>query len=145
MVTDDERREVAWMPDGIDPIPGVPEVRVLDEDGKEVMRGYYYRHVKRQVAPLGADLLRPEDVEHCVVHDGFADWNMPKPVKVVKITPPHRIEVLGGIDRDALLAQADELDMCADGCRRSDRASLTAEEVWECARRIREACGEVGR
>lgn len=46
------------------------------------------------------------------------------------------------VDRDALLALADELDMCADGCRRSDRAPLTAEEVWECARRIREACGE---
>lgn len=47
-------------------------------------------------------------------------------------------------DVDALRAMADELDMCADGCRRSDRAPLTAEEVWECARRLREACGEGG-
>lgn len=126
MPTDDERREVAWLPEDIDPMPGVPEVRVLDGDGKEVMRGYYCRHVNRQVAPLGADRLRPEDVDHCVVYDGFADWNMPKPVKVAKITPPHRIEVLGGIDREALLALADECD------------SIHMHKV---AHRIREALG----
>ena len=138
MTNDTERREVAWLPDDIDPMPGVPEVRVLDEDGKEVMRGYYCHHVNRQVAPLGVDRLRPEDVDHCVVYDGFADWNMPKPVKVDKITPPHRIELLGGIDREALLALADELE--GEGL---DGWASGPVNVGDYARRIREACGEV--
>lgn len=133
--TQEERREVAWLPEGIDPMPGVPEVRVLDGDGKEVMRGYYFRHVYRQVAPLGNDQLRPEDVDHCVVYDGFADWNLPKPVKVAKITPPHRIEVVGGIDRDALLELADEMD--AEGL--DGRESKV--HVGDYARRIRKALG----
>ena len=125
------------IPEGIDPMPGIPEVRVLDEDGKEVMRGYYCRHVNRQVAPLGADRLRPEDVDHCVVYDGFADWNMPKPVKVAKITPPHRIEVLGGIDRDALLTLADEMEDLVEAWG----GKYPTNRVAAYARHIREALG----
>ena len=57
----------------------------------------------------------------------------------------------GQFERCAALAMTEgrnttgNLLLCADGCRRSDRAPLTAEEVWDYARRIREACGEVGR
>lgn len=125
------------IPEGIDPMPGIPEVRVLDEDGKEVMRGYYCRHVNRQVAPLGVARLRSEDVDHCVVYDGFADWNMPKPVKVAKITPPHRIEVLGGIDRDALLELAEEMEDLAEAWG----GKYPTNRVAAYARRIREALG----
>lgn len=84
MPTDDERREVA----------GVPMVRVLDGDGREVARGWYVRHENRQPALLG-DRLRPEDVDHLVAFDGSADWGMPRELKIKRVTPPHRIEVLG--------------------------------------------------
>lgn len=144
MTSDEERREAAWLPEGVNPMPNVPEVRVLDEGGREVMRGYYCHHVNRQVAPLGADRLQPEDVDHCVVYDEFADWNMPKPVKVAKITPPHRIEVVGGIDCDALLALAYEIDRKSnDGTINPDpmRPLATSLDLFGYARRIREALG----
>ena len=137
MPTDTERREAALLPEGIDPMPGVPEVRVLDEDGREVMRGYYCCHINRQVAPLGVDSLRPEDIDHCVVYDGPADWNMTKPVNVAKITPPHRIEVVGGIDFDALLELADEMEQKADENRLTGMMSIGRARSW--ADRIREA------
>lgn len=137
MVTDDKRREVTWLPEGIDPMPGIPEVRVLDEDGREVFRGYYYQHVNRQVAPI-RDSLRPEDVDHCVVHDDFADWNMPKSFRVTKITPPHRIEIVGGIDLDALLALAEDVDGAAEDSGGFEPLTGMLRDI---ARRIRDALG----
>lgn len=80
---------------GVDPVVDIPMVRVVDEEGKEVMRGWYYRRENRQPAVFG-DELRPEDVDHIVMHDDFADWNMPRAMKATKITPPHRIEVIDG-------------------------------------------------
>lgn len=69
-------------------------VRVLDENGEEVLRGWCMRHERRQPCAFD-DELRPEDVEHLVVRDGPADWNMPRPLIPARITPPHRIEVIG--------------------------------------------------
>lgn len=147
MPTDDERREAAWLPEGTDPMPGIPEVRVLDEDGKEVFRGYYYRHLNRQVAPI-RDSLRPEDVDHCVVHDDFADWNMPQSFRATKITPPHRIEIVRDIDRDALLELADKLEAftpmnCLDCPANKDKcgASCASTVAKAASLIIREALG----
>lgn len=78
---------------GVNPPVDIPMVRVVDESGKEVMRGWYYRHVKRQPAALD-DEVREEDVQHLVMHDGLADWNMPRDIKATAITPPHRIEII---------------------------------------------------
>lgn len=75
-----------------DPIAGVPMVRVLDEDGNEVLRGWYMRHENRQ--PGCCEELQEGDVDHLVLHDSFADWNMPRSVKATKVTPPHTIEVI---------------------------------------------------
>ena len=33
------------------------------------------------------DELKPEDCDHCIITDGFADWNMPRSIKVSKIVP----------------------------------------------------------
>lgn len=82
-----------WTCGGTDPLPGVPRVRVIDEYGREVFEGYYIFHENRQLAALGPDWLRPEDVDHCVAVDDFADWNMPRSLTIKKITPPHRIEL----------------------------------------------------
>lgn len=78
---------------GTKPPVDVPMVRVIDENGNEVMRGWYYRHVKRQPAALD-DMVRGNDVQHVVMSDAFADWNMPREPKATVITPPHRIEVI---------------------------------------------------
>ena len=77
-------------PGGTEPVPGIPMVRVLDERGEEVLRGWYVRFAARQVCPMG-DRLRPEDVRHLVLHESFEDWNMPTRLVPTEITPPHRI------------------------------------------------------
>ena len=82
---------------GVGPVAGVPMVRVLDEVGREVMRGWYVRHESRQPCPVG-DALLPEDVHHVVVCDAFADWGMPREMRASEVTPPHRIEVVRGGD-----------------------------------------------
>ena len=83
-----------WTCGGVEPMPGVPRVRVVDERGREVCEGYYICHENRQLSPLGPSWLRPEDVDHCVAVDDFADWNMPRSLTIKKITPPHRIEIV---------------------------------------------------
>lgn len=75
------------------PIVNVPMVRVLNEDGKEVYRGWYMMHINRQTACIG-DQLKESDVDHLVMTDGFADWNMPKDIRPIKVTPPHTIEIV---------------------------------------------------
>ena len=153
-----------WDCGGVDPLPGVPRVRIVDPDGRELFEGYYIRHENRQPAVFGGtDRLRPEDVDHCVAVDGFADWNMPRSLVIKKVTPPHRIEVVGPVpgyvcelvgdgmpegeplppivDREALLALADEMDHWALTCDHYDR-QVSPLDVTKYARRIRESCGE---
>ena len=73
-----------------EPLRGIPMVRVLDEGGREVLRGWYAFHEKRQLCPIG-DELRANDVSHLVVHSDWADRNMPRRLVVSEISPPHRI------------------------------------------------------
>ena len=150
-----------WNCDCIRPLPGVPRVRIVDEEGRELFEGYYIRHENRQPAVFGGtDYLHPEDVDHCVAVDGFADWNMPRRLVIKKVTPPHRIEVIGPVpgetcelvgdgmpegetlsplvDREALLALADEMEQRAAKYPISGGART---ELKRHARRIREACG----
>lgn len=77
----------------INPLPGIPRVRVLDEEGNQIMSGYYMHHINRCLSPIG-DSLKEKDVDHIVLSDSFADWNMPQSVRLVKVTPPHTIEII---------------------------------------------------
>ncbi len=77
----------------VDPVPGVPMVRVVDEQGREAARGWYVRHECRQVCPI-EDSLKPADVAHLVAVSDGADWNMPRDLRLLEVTPPHRIEVI---------------------------------------------------
>lgn len=87
------RRKMVSESLGVGPVAGVPMVRVLDEGGREVMRGWYVRHESRQPCLVG-DALLPEDVHHVVVCDAFADWGMPREMRASEVTSPHRIEVV---------------------------------------------------
>lgn len=46
--------------------------------------GSYFKHIKRQVGPIG-DSLKDEDIEHLMIIHGFADWNMPIPIEVIPV------------------------------------------------------------
>lgn len=77
------------------PLPQVPRVRYTDADGR-VHDGWYAFHEARQTCPLGNDRLRPGDCMHLIVSDGFADWNMPRDVRVQAIEPDGgEVELLG--------------------------------------------------
>lgn len=91
-----------------EPLPEIPMVRVLDEHDREVARGWYVHHECRQVCPLG-DSLKPSDVAHLVAVSEGADWNMPRKLSLLEVTPPHRIEPISsrrlfrsGFDPDEL-------------------------------------------
>ena len=78
---------------GIGPVEGVPMVRVVNEHGKELFRGWCIRHEARRPAPFGGE-LRDEDVQHIVAVDSPADWNMPRNLKLLEVKPPYRIEAV---------------------------------------------------
>lgn len=42
--------------------------------------GSYFKHIERQTYPVG-------DIEHLIIRDSFADWNMPKEIECVRINP----------------------------------------------------------
>ena len=147
-----------WSCGGVEPLPGVPRVRIVDEEGHALFEGYYIRHENRQTCVLH-DRLRPDDVDHLVAVDGFADWNMQRDLVIKRVTPPHRIEVVGPVpgetcelagdgmpdgeplppvvDRDALLALADEMDDLAEAWG----GKYPTNRVAAYARSIREALG----
>lgn len=66
------------------PLPGIPRIRVYDGDGRKCAEGYYVFHQNRQLCVFG-DKLKPDDCDHLIVADGFADWNMPRGIEVKKI------------------------------------------------------------
>jgi hypothetical protein len=88
MVNNIEQRE---------PLAGIPRVRVLDKNGKELIRGWYAFHEARQLNPIyehKPDVLSVNEGQHLVIYSASADWNMPRELKIVKITPPEKIEII---------------------------------------------------
>ena len=71
----------------------VPRVKVLDENGKEVLRGYYVLHFNRTPCVF-VDEHKADDVEHLVVCSKDYDWNLPTQLTIKKITPPHTIHII---------------------------------------------------
>lgn len=55
--------------------------RGFDLDLKRWIYGGYHKHIKRQICPLG-DSLKEEDIQHLIICDGSADWNMSRNIQV---------------------------------------------------------------
>jgi len=53
--------------------------------------GYYIKHETRQRCVIGNDNLADNEIIHLIARDGFADWNMPKQLEIVKI----KVDTLG--------------------------------------------------
>ena len=80
------------------PLPGIPRISVYDGDGRKCAEGYYVFHQNRQLCVFG-DKLKPDDCDHLIVADGFADWNMPRGIDAKKIVPDGGwIEVVSDAD-----------------------------------------------
>lgn len=50
------------------------------------VEGYYCKHIKRRLCPVG-DKLKEDDVEHIIFFDDFADWNMPQKLRGADVLP----------------------------------------------------------
>lgn len=75
-------------------LKGVPRVRLVDGDGKEIYRGYYWA-IPRTTYCFKQDYDRHgcEIVEGIVVCD-HGDWGLPNRPRLLKVTPPHRLELI---------------------------------------------------
>ena len=71
----------------------IPRVKVVDENGVEVFRGYHALHFNRTPC-IFDDEHKLEDVEHLVVGYRDGDWNLPTNLIIKKVTPPHTIQLL---------------------------------------------------
>ena len=70
----------------------VPRVKVVDEDGEELVRGYYVLHFNRT---LGVDdEYTEDDVEHSVISDAESDFNMARGLQTTRVAPPCQIVFL---------------------------------------------------
>lgn len=75
-------------------LAGVPMVRVLDEDGKPICEGWYWRFPVRNGYPFWEGKTgEPEYVEG-IVRMEPGDWGLENHFVLTAVTPPHRIEVI---------------------------------------------------
>lgn len=123
------------------PLPQVPRVRYTDAGGR-VHEGWYAFHKARQTCLLGHDRLRPGDCRHLIVSDGFADWNMPRDVRVQAIVPDGgEVELLGGGAAGCALAAENLLELLG-ALPDSLARTLAIRAAEECALWIDELEGE---
>lgn len=65
--------------------------RGYDKDTKRWYYGAYFKHQLKEICPVifsdetAAD--KEPEYEHYIVFDGFADWNMAKPIKLATVDP----------------------------------------------------------
>ena len=71
--------------------------------------GSYFKHIKRQICPIGNDSLKEEDIEHLIIRDSFADWNMPKEIECVKIKPDTVGQYIGLEDKNRVRVFEDDI------------------------------------
>jgi len=55
------------------------------KDNNEWVEGYYVKHKKIQYC--FTDEETDDNIEHLIVYDGFADWNMPIDLVMVEVLP----------------------------------------------------------
>lgn len=75
----------------------IPQVALLDPNGREIYRGYYFRYPE-YAGPGIYDGAPPKipNVEGIACYDQ-GDWNLPNTPRFMKVTPPHRIVPLSSL------------------------------------------------
>ena len=68
-------------------------------DNGEWVYGGYFRHINRQLCPIG-DKLKDDDVSHLILESGFADWNMSKPIITHEVIPETLGQFIGLTDKN---------------------------------------------
>ncbi len=68
-------------------------------DNAEWIEGYYMYHINRTICPAG-DSIKPDDVEHIILFDGFSDWNMPRGINYKHVLPETVCRYTGLTDKN---------------------------------------------
>ena len=86
----------------------IPRVRIVAPDGKLLDEGYYFQMPESMGYPIIADGEKPKPIPiaHCVVTYNPGDWGLPNTVRVIRVTPPHKIKVV----QPLRAAKSDEVD-----------------------------------
>lgn len=63
------------------------------------VQGAYMRHENREPAPFG-DWLKEGDVEHLILRDEFADWNMTRGIESAEVDPETVCQYIGLKDKN---------------------------------------------
>ena len=72
----------------------VPMVRVLDEGGKEVMRGWYFKYPRYNNNPWDRDSGKPCEMVEGILRCYEGDWGLENHFTLVRVMPPHTMEVV---------------------------------------------------
>ena len=100
----------------------IPRVRILAPDGTLRDEGYYFQMPERMGYPILSEGEKPKPIPvvHCVVTYTPGDWGMVNTIRIIRVTPPHKIKVVQPIRA----AKADELE-----------AAVVRDETYENFRR----------
>lgn len=71
----------------------IPKVRVRDGKGRVVCEGYYFEYPERTVGIYDGEPPQIPTVRGIVTYDQ-GDWNMANTPCILRVTPPHVIEVI---------------------------------------------------
>lgn len=72
--------------------------RAKRADNGRWIEGYYMYHLNRMASPVG-DGIKPEDEEHIILYDSFADWNMPREITYAPVDKTTVGQYIGMRDR----------------------------------------------
>lgn len=78
------------------PLP-IPKVRVVDEAGRICCEGYYIAYPERMGYPLIERGEKPDEIPlvELVAVVEYGDWGLNNQLRLMRVTPPHRIEIIG--------------------------------------------------
>lgn len=97
----------------IEPLfPDGTPVNVYDEDGRQVLSGFYVHACISH--PCFAGDVRPESYAHTVFNVRMTDWHLPDRWAMTAVTPPHTIEATEPAERTCHPVIEDETEVCSN-------------------------------
>lgn len=86
----------------------IPRVRIVAPDGSLREEGYYFQMPESMGYPIICEGEKPREIPilHCVVTYTPGDWGMQNTLRVIRVTPPHKIIVVQPLHA----AKSDEVD-----------------------------------